>query len=311
MSRSHRHLRKPRNSFRKFTSKTTAGSVALENSSRTLTPAQAISSEITSTRSKPSKDQQLQGILDRVGLDRSPKAAKEPHRYHLQTKRPVINLLFVLPLILIYEIAALSFPNQALRSGMDQWLLHFFSRFGLGEIVILPLATAGILLTAHHQRRDNWKFSSTVFGWMLIESLGLGLLLFWAAKAVYLIYVDPFAVETMSATVGLQWGQTLALVGSGIYEELIFRLILLTFTTELLYKCWNSRQSRWLAILLVSVLFASLHYEPVNPAGPSLELTSFLFRCSASVIFSLLFLCRGFGIAVGVHIAFDILTQMA
>ena len=63
-------------------------------------------------------------------------------------------------------------------------------------------------------------------------------------------------------------------------------------------------------ILVVSVLFAAVHYNILNPAGAEFELSSFLFRLAASIVFCVLFLFRGFGIAVGTHVAFDLLTQI-
>ena len=56
--------------------------------------------------------------------------------------------------------------------------------------------------------------------------------------------------------------------------------------------------------------FAVLHYDLINPAGAPLNIYGFLFRFSASVIFCLLFLFRGFGIAVGTHVIYDVMTQL-
>lgn len=267
----------------------------------------------------------LQGVLDKRRSAAGTQLAKRINdpasirqfrgsrqlQYHRESQRPWVCWLFVLPLILIYESVAINSYGPAVRSGLDQWIGHFLDWFGLGQLIILPLVTTGVLLLAHQRQRDHWNFNSTVLGWMLVESLGLGLILFWAANAVYLTSHSATVVSHSTALISQEWWpQTIALIGSGIYEELIFRLILLTLATQWIFSWTGIRQAHWVAIAIISLVFASLHYDFVNPAGGAFELSSFLFRVMASVIFSLLFLFRGFGIAVGTHVAFDVLTQI-
>ena len=106
-------------------------------------------------------------------------------------------------------------------------------------------------------------------------------------------------------------GHAVSFVGSGIYEELIFRIMILV---PIIY--WASRISKdhklsmIAGVVLVSLIFAALHYNVLNPAGNPFELSSFSFRFVASTVFCTLFLFRGFGIAVGTHVAYDVLTQV-
>jgi membrane protease YdiL (CAAX protease family) len=97
-------------------------------------------------------------------------------------------------------------------------------------------------------------------------------------------------------------------LGAGIYEELLFRLILLSLVLWLLH--W-SKLPRWaqilLAVVITSLLFSAAHY--VGGREPILWF-SFVFRFLAGVFFALLFLCRGFGIAVGAHAGYDILVGL-
>ena len=102
----------------------------------------------------------------------------------------------------------------------------------------------------------------------------------------------------------------MAFIGSGIYEELFFRLILLVPTIHWASRLTNRKFGAVAGIILVSLVFATLHYEVVNPAGTAFDLSSFFFRFVASIVFCVLFLFRGFGIAVGTHVAFDVLTQL-
>jgi membrane protease YdiL (CAAX protease family) len=97
-------------------------------------------------------------------------------------------------------------------------------------------------------------------------------------------------------------------LGAGIYEELLFRLILLSLAVWALRKAHAGTATVLLAVVLTSLLFAGAHY--IGPAGDSFRWFGFLFRYVAGVFFSLLFIYRGFGVAAGTHAAYDILIGL-
>ena len=100
--------------------------------------------------------------------------------------------------------------------------------------------------------------------------------------------------------------RALTFVGAGIYEEVLFRLLLLPagfFLFRLLRL--SNRASTVLAILSTSLCFALAHY--IGPAGDALVPYTFCFRTLAGVYFALLFLTRGFGITVGAHACYDLI----
>jgi hypothetical protein len=55
-------------------------------------------------------------------------------------------------------------------------------------------------------------------------------------------------------------------------------------------------------------LFSLAHY--VGPHGDEIRLASFIFRTLAGAFFAVLFVVRGFGIAVGAHAGYDILVGL-
>lgn len=239
-------------------------------------------------------------------------------RYQVQTQRPIISLAFVLPLILFYELCSIFWGAPALRSGVDQWLDRFASLAGFGKMVVLPLLTTSVLVVWHHRIRDHWKFNGFVLLGMLFESFVLGTILFCAASASNQIAgISPMSADEawLSLSQLVQqpqwWSSTIAAMGSGIYEELIFRLLLLIPAVWAVRFCCQSKQlSLVFGTILISLIFTGLHYNVVNPAGAPFEIGSFLFRFVASIVFCFLFLFRGFGIAVGTHVAYDILAQL-
>ena len=198
--------------------------------------------------------------------------------------------------------------TNSIRSGIDQWFQQILEQFGFGHLVLLPLVTVGVILAWHHRVQDHWRIRSIVLLGMLTEAAGLGLILYCAANSLNLLSGGAAPADQNSTAL---LANSVSSVGSGIYEELIFRIILLVPAIYWLNQVLKDRKlAVGIGVVVVSLIFASMHYNVFNPAGNQFELSSFMFRFSASIVFCALFLYRGFGIAVGAHVAYDVLTQV-
>lgn len=237
--------------------------------------------------------------------------------YQLETRRPIVSLVFVAPLLLIYELGILLQGNQAVRNGLDEMFRFQMYRLGLGELILLPAITVGILLFWHHLKKDRWKFRPMVLGGMLFESIFLGFILLWAAKAQTAL-INEGPATTASIFMNLDtinspqwWSNTICYLGAGIYEELVFRLLVFLPFLAIDNRLLGNKKTILLSIVVIlsSLLFALLHYQGLNPSGAPFEWGSFAIRILASLFFCFVFLTRGFGIAVGTHAAYDVLTQ--
>ncbi len=243
-----------------------------------------------------------------------PTATEPVPYYHQQTHRPIVCLAFVLPFVMLYEVCSVLLENDAVRTGIDQWIGGIFSPLGVGQVVILPVVITAILVIWHHRRHDRWSFNPFVLAGMFVESSLLGLILYWSANAVYFLATvsRPDAVTAGAVATNSDWlVACVSVLGSGIYEETFFRILFLL--PVIAWGTWLSG-SREIGItcgmILCSLVFALLHYSLFNPAGHHFEVSSFLFRFGASIVFCNLFLFRGFGIAVGSHVIYDLLTQL-
>jgi hypothetical protein len=106
-----------------------------------------------------------------------------------------------------------------------------------------------------------------------------------------------------------QFARCVLFVGAGVYEEFLFRLLLLPALVLLFTKGGvPAARAGLLAILWTSVLFSAAHY--IGPGGDSFSLFTFLFRFLAGLFFATVFLHRGFGIVVGCHAAYDLLVGL-
>ena len=65
---------------------------------------------------------------------------------------------------------------------------------------------------------------------------------------------------------------------------------------------------RWLpytfAAIIGALLFSYVHY--IGPLGDTMELGSFTFRAVAGLVFNIMFLVRGFGVAAWTHALYDV-----
>lgn len=248
-----------------------------------------------------------------MGQVKRPAKTQPKAIYSTETLRPIVCLAFVLPMLFVYELGSIFADQMSGKSGIDQWLQIIMEHAGIGHLVVLPLVTAGILLYWHHQISDNWRIDPKVLAGMLAESTGLGIILFFAGNAVGQMISagnDQTVLAIADASSQSSINTTITYIGCGVYEELIFRLMLLS---GLIYVCKEyvrDLEAKTFSIVVTSFIFAILHYDLINPAGSEFDLYGFVFRFSASVIFCLLFLFRGFGIAVGTHVIYDVMTQM-
>jgi len=135
----------------------------------------------------------------------------------------------------------------------------------------------------------------------------------------------PGALATLSAGMldngaGTSWQYWVANIatgiGAGIYEELIFRLVLICILMLLFQDVFrlDHRNSIVLSVLISAALFSAHHHidflsGQVNPGDP-FDWTRFAFRTMAGVYFAILFAIRGFGITAGTHAFYDIIATI-
>jgi hypothetical protein len=239
-----------------------------------------------------------------------------PCSYWVATRRPFPSLLFVAPLAMAYEAAVLSLGGASspggLRTGSDAWMRHALAALGLSDPWFLPLLLVIILMGWQVIRSHDWRFSPAILAGMIVESLTWAVALLGIGRLVDLgfSYLEQGRLP-MLATDGIAPDPKIAAfigyLGAGIYEETLFRLMLVpTFFGILrLLQMPQVLASSW-AVTASALLFALAHH--VGSPGEPFTWFAFIFRWMAGVFFAWVFVIRGFGIAVGTHTAYDILV---
>src|SRR4051812_39039736 len=95
--------------------------------------------------------------------------------YWRESELPLPSLLFLLPLIVIYEVGTRYFTSGALAGREEQviaftLLSRFFSLFGAHGRHLPALAVIVILLAWHIARRDRWHVTGQTLCGMALES---------------------------------------------------------------------------------------------------------------------------------------------
>ena len=233
-------------------------------------------------------------------------------QYWQQSRLPLVSLVFVLPLLMLYEGGVLLLGEEALRNGADVWLRGGLSGLGLGHYFLLPVLTVGLLLAAQHARQAPWRFPPTVLYGMACESLLLGAALLLAAElhGTALRHVLSWEGSLPSLVIaGDSLGNVIAFAGAGVYEEALFRLALLPLVAWLVREMGAPKHAAAaVAVLVTSLCFAGAHH--MGPGGEAFVWPTFAFRTLAGGVFATVFLCRGFGITAGMHVAYDVLVAV-
>jgi hypothetical protein len=224
--------------------------------------------------------------------------------YWTLSRTPLTSLVFSLPLVLAYEGGVLLLGRGSPRNGADVWLRQLLDALGFGSYFLLPTLTILGLLAWHHIEHDRWRFSPAVLAGMAGECV------LWAAA---LIGVARLQDRFWPLAAGGGWegvfARLIGFCGAGLYEEVLFRLLLLPVLVWLFERLGASTvAAAGLGLLASSLLFSAAHY--VGPLGDSFELYSFTFRVLAGLFFGILFSVRGFGIAAGTHAVYDVLVGL-
>lgn len=250
-----------------------------------------------------------------------------PPTYWNETRRPLANLLFVLPLLLTYEIGMWLFGvTTVARSGADGWLRLGLSQLGGSAAWVLPLSVPVVLLVWQVAAGHPWKIRRETLSGMLSECVMFSCSLVLVGQLMEHLNRSA-APEMLQMGTGVSWplvGRAISFLGTGVYEEFLFRLCLIPLVYLGCRAIWWPRPVAVAGALVISSgLFALAHY--LNPAegGSLLSLCQqavhdvvgrrelwcgFSFRVIAGLLFGWLFCTRGFGVAVGTHALYDVIV---
>jgi membrane protease YdiL (CAAX protease family) len=276
--------------------------------------------------------------------------------YLERTSRPIYAIIFLLPFIAFYELGTFSINTDVLsqskiRVAAFVWLQNILESMGFGvrfAWVAPPLAVVVILIALQITSGKQWHIWFRDMPRMAVECILLAvpllvLTLFMGSSAepegnisrfdnnerqtqiVSLPVCSSVAggnLSLLSAEGGevMQKQSLLANIvtgiGAGIYEELVFRLILICLLMLLFQDVLRltHKNSIVLAVLISAALFSAHHHIDLLSGQPNandpFNSIRFAFRTIAGIYFAVLFAIRGFGITAGTHAFYDIIATI-
>jgi hypothetical protein len=237
-------------------------------------------------------------------------------RYLDTTRTHTYSLLFALPLLVLYELGAMMIAGRdsGMRNGADVLLRTLLAAGGVqGTLAFTAaLALGAAVVVGLERRKKRVPLHGPYFAGMLAESAVYAVLfggLIAAATQVLLGGGVRLAADGGLARLPMVDGVVLSL-GAGIYEELLFRVLLTGGLFALLSAVGMKRMTAGVVAVVVSAfIFSAFHY--IGPYAYPLELNSFTFRFLAGLAFSALFMVRGFGVAAWTHALYDVFLVLA
>lgn len=231
--------------------------------------------------------------------------ARAATTYWDATRAPIYCLAFLFPLVLAYEFGAILLrpalaPEQQLfaQSLVERTLAWF----GAGGFWVPGLVLLATLIGWQVLSGGRWQIRAWIPALMLIECCVLTL---------PLLVLDRLALQIAgSLSQELKLNLVLAL-GAAIYEELIFRFLLMTGAAWLITH--GMQMPRATALVFAgaasALLFAICHFEPIGNVSFSWQ--GLAFYGISGAYLATLFAYRGLGVCAGCHAAYNLVILLA
>lgn len=226
--------------------------------------------------------------------------------YARDTRSNTYGFLAALPLFVAYELFLLWMSpanGRMLRVGAEVWTKEMLWLIGVNGQLTLGLVV--IVLGAvilWHDRHKNIAVRGSYFVGVIVES---------AVYAVVCALLISAVVGTVFSIVSVLPSDRLTLIGlsigAGLYEELFFRVLLVSGLFVIVRGLSDMTRSRSYAAAAVAgaLLFSLVHY--IGPFGDVFAVSTFVFRFLFGLVLNLLYVTRGFAVAAWTHALYDLM----
>ncbi len=230
--------------------------------------------------------------------------------YWAQSRSHRYSLLFALPLLLLYELLEAVSPVRmqggVVRNGADVVLTDLFTYLlgPRGPLVFMAMVI-GVSVWLIRRDRGAGQVRASVFAGMLGEAVMLALVFGVVVGTVTARVLGPLRAMAASGIGGTSLERFTLSLGAGLYEELLFRVVIVALISNALRLVGIGRLPAGVgATVIGAVLFSAFHY--LGALGEPFRMESFIFRAIAGLAFSALYLTRGFGITAWTHALYDV-----
>ncbi len=226
--------------------------------------------------------------------------------YLVRSRNLQKSFLFILPLIVLYEIGIILYGSEV-KNAADVLVKSPLAIFGKNAVLMFNSLLVIFSFCAIFCIEKKKRFNCRIFIPMFLESTIYASLLGYVVLFVVYRFL-PLSVTGIS-TKGLA-GVIIISSGAGVYEEIFFRLLLLSGLCFAFIKVGRLSpfMGTFLGIILSAGIFSAMHY--IGATSDCFSTHSFLFRFIAGIILASIFALRGLGIVVYTHAIYDVLVVL-
>ncbi len=215
------------------------------------------------------------------------------------------DLALVLPIFVAYHLGVSTLKVRNAADLVTSWLASLAAHNQLlywGLTLCVGLALVAVLYIVGRGQAFDFKR----FGLVIVEGVLYAVIM--GATASYVVGVLPRGLALGSSPPFGAWPGVVMSLGAGLYEEIAFRVGLfgvVAWGVRALISKGNKR-----TVLLViwcfaaAAVFSGWHY--VGELGDPWDTRSFVFRWVCGVVFTGIFVFRGFAPAVWTHVLYDV-----
>ena len=229
--------------------------------------------------------------------------------YWRRTLRPVQSLVIVGPLLVFFHVATAYYGSRLAGPHMVGAVLRYF---GATQVFLPALLLIVVLVCQQVGRRDPWKIDPATSAGMMGESILWTLPLIGIAQLTGRLAAAQ-AGAAAPATHRTVLDAAVEAVGAGLYEEFIFRLVMIGVIMLLLIDVVGLKRdhSTMVAVLVSAAAFSLCHFSLSGAdAANAFRWPDFIFLLVAGVLWGCLYVYRGFAIAVGSHIFWNLFAWL-
>ena len=241
--------------------------------------------------------------------EQGPAAALDLKSYLRLTRGVTVSIAYLLPLLAAYEVGVQR-SGTDLRNSAELSLKVVAGMFGsFGPWIQRAVLLGSLFVAIRLARRDVPALR--LYPIFLLESILLAMLLGPAIGAL----VDGVGLNHRVGaplTGGIGTTERILLsIGAGVYEELVFRFLLLAGGFAFLHRGLGvgRRLSLAVALAISALLFSGYHH--VGVGGEPFVGSVFAFRTAAGLALGLLFTWRGLALCAYLHAFYDILCDLS
>lgn len=228
--------------------------------------------------------------------------------YFKQSSSLLFGVVISIPLAIYYEISMIMVNRGyevEVRNAADALFRRLLAQFGYegplaGIMLFAILFIVAAISQGAHKEQKGIKIQWIYYPILVAESL---------LYAVLLLGIMSISMSALAPSMSLSLINIGYSLGAGVYEELLFRALLLNILLFIAGKI-SGRKYLWkvIVVFLTAFLFSGAHY--IGASGDVFVWSTFLTRTLGGLLLGFIFMFRGLGAAVYTHAIYDIFVYI-